>query len=254
MSKKTKKLNPLILYKQIIGDKGNAEELSELYDIPLKEKQSDMPHYEVYEPYYMEQADTLYLPTGAFGYKYALVVVDIHTRRCDAEAMKTRDGPAIVKAFKKIFSRGIIQMPKFLVTDSGSEFKNEVVNDYFSDLGIGIRYARINRHRSVALAEYKNKIIGSNILKIQGSIEHDTGKQSKEWKKYLAPLIELINDNLPEPKTYSKSADPIITKGNKDILPIDTPVRVKLDYPIDTATGKRLHGTFRSGDIRWTKY
>ena len=35
------------------------------------------------------------------------------------------------------------------------------------------------------------------------------------------------------------------------MIPVNSDVRVKLDYPIDIATGKRLHGNFRKGDIRW---
>ena len=104
-----------------------------------------MPNYEVYEDYYLEQADTLYLPTDAFGYKYCLVVVDVHTRRCDAEKMKNRDSIAVINAFKKIFKRGIVQLPSIISMDAGVEFKNDDINDYFTSLGVHIRYARTNR-------------------------------------------------------------------------------------------------------------
>ena len=137
--------------------------------------------------------------------------------------------------------------------DSGTEFKNDDINNYFSSLGIHIRYALTNRHRQASYVEYKNKIIGLNLLKIQGVKELETGKISKTWVKNLAPLIDLINDNLPEPKKPPSIKDdgPKITKENKDLIPINSNVRVKLDYPIDIATNKRLHGNFRKSDIRW---
>ena len=53
-------------------------------------------------------------------------------------------------------------------------------------------------------------------------------------------------------KPSDKIEEPIWTKASGDIIQLDTPVRVALDYPIDVATGKRVHGKFRSADIKWS--
>ena len=37
------------------------------------------------------------------------------------------------------------------------------------------------------------------------------------------------------------------------LLKIGTKVRVKLENPKSMATGKRLHGNFRIGDVRWNE-
>jgi ribonucleoside-diphosphate reductase alpha chain len=42
------------------------------------------------------------------GYKYCLVVVDDHSRKCDAVALKQKDSETIAKGLKEIFSRGIV--------------------------------------------------------------------------------------------------------------------------------------------------
>jgi hypothetical protein len=42
-------------------------------------------------------------------------------------------------------------------------------------------------------------------------------------------------------------------KSIVNVLNEDDKVRVKLMHPVDHLTGKRLHGNFRNGDIRWSK-
>jgi hypothetical protein len=44
-----------------------------------------------------------------------------------------------------------------------------------------------------------------------------------------------------------------VSDKNRDLLEIGTKVLVSLDYPIDIVTGKKLHGTFRKSDIRWSR-
>jgi hypothetical protein len=51
-----------------------------------------------------QQGDLLFLPDDN-GYKYALVVVDIATRKTGAEPMKTKTPKATLNAILKIYSR-----------------------------------------------------------------------------------------------------------------------------------------------------
>jgi hypothetical protein len=254
----TKRLNPTDLYKLLLPKTTkNKKELEELYKIPPKESKDDAPSFINYQPYHSEQMDTLYLPTDAFGYKYLLVVVDICTRRCDAEPMKNHDGNAVVKAIDKMYSRDIIKKPIKLYADNGTEFNNTIVKQYCNDNNIFLQFGHVNRHRQMALAEYKNKIIGSNLFKLMADKEISTGLTSKSWMKFIKQLIDLINDNL-KPFTPPKNDDIKLTKNNNTFIPEGTLVRTQLDYPIDVATGKRLisgSGStgFRSGDIRWSK-
>ena len=65
------------------------------------------------------------MPTDAFGFKYILVIVDAHTKKCDAEAIKNKLSSTVMKALIKIYKRGIVKEPKILSVDAGSEFKDE---------------------------------------------------------------------------------------------------------------------------------
>lgn len=55
------------------------------------------------------------------------------------------------------------------------------------------------------------------------------------------------------PKIVDFNKPPRTDKFSRDILPIGTRVRVQLEKPVDNVDGKRLVGSFRTGDIRWSK-
>ena len=228
----------------------DIKELKSLYQIPKKEKLDDMPHFQVFKDGF-QQADLLFLPMDN-KYNYALVVVDIHSRKCDAEPITTKSTETVVKAFQKIYKRKILKLPTSITFDSGSEFKGET-KAYFKNQDIKVRYAETNRHRQISMAEAKNKIIGSTLHKLMALVELKTKKESRKWVQYLPELVSVINKSLPEPINKALKDEPFSSKTNEDILPIGTRVRVKLDYPINLVNKKRLVGTFRSSDIRWTR-
>ncbi len=137
----------------------------------------------------MQQADLLFMPHDN---KYALVVVDIHSRRCDAEPITIKSSEYIVRAFEKIYKRKILKKPIMITFDNGKEFKGET-KDYFKDQDIKIKYAETNRHRQVALVEAKNKMIGSTLHKLMALLELKTDKESRKWVEHLPGLITEIN-------------------------------------------------------------
>ena len=267
MSSKTqlKKMNSNLLYEKLLTNNkkklsenetvilnNRILELKQLTTVPKIEKNNEMPHFQVFKPDYLEQADLLFMPTGAFGFKYILVIVDANTKKCDAEAIKNKLSSTVMKALIKIYKRGIVKEPKILSVDGGSEFKDEF-KTYCEKNNIILKVGHTNRHRQQALVETRNKIIGSNLLNLLSHKELDTGKYSKDWTKHLRPLISLINDNLPKPITKEIFTEPILSDkiNNNDMLPIGTKVRIKLDVNKDI-TGKKLIG-WRSGDIRWSR-
>jgi transposase-like protein len=193
----------------------------------------------------------LYLPAN-YGFKYLLVVVDAHSKKVDVEPLKTRDAETVKKAFEKIYKRDILMRPKIMTTDDGSEFKSSC-NQYFKDEHIHHITAPTGRHRMVSLVERKNQIIGSILHQIMAQDELETGETSRRWVKILRDVIDEINKHLPKPLLKEKIDEPIITKANKVILPIGTEVKTLLNVPEDVATGARLHGKFRSSDIRWSR-
>jgi hypothetical protein len=82
-----------------------------------------------------------------------------------------------------------------------------------------------------------------------------TGSESKHWTKDLIKLIKLMNVHVKERDKKKKEIDPlgdVLCEGDTcNMLAEGDKVRVALEYPIDPVTHKKLHGKFRSSDIRW---
>jgi hypothetical protein len=80
-----------------------------------------------------------------------------------------------------------------------------------------------------------------------------TGEKAVSWVSELEPLREAFN------KVYTKSkkeielkeVDKYASPSTSELLMEGTKVRVALDAPIDIYNRKKLHGKFRSSDIRW---
>lgn len=225
--------------------------LYKLYERPKKDSSVNMPTTQPNSEGAVHQADLLFLPDDE-GYKYALVVTDTGSRVTDAEPLKSKKAEAIIKAFKAIYKRKILKMPtEGIEVDAGSEFKGSV-KKYFEDNGISVRVAQAGRHRQQASVEAKNHIIGKALLMRQTAQELKTGEPSTEWVEFLPIIIKRMNKRLK--RTVDPNAKPKVPRCEKnacDVIPEGTSVRVALDEPKDVATGKKLHGKFRAGDVRW---
>ena len=92
-----------------IKDKKTDSEIKHLIQTPKRETGVDMPHIynNILSDEVFYEADLIFLPTDKFGYKYALVVVDVYNTKCDAVPLKKKTAHSIEKAFEKIFERGI---------------------------------------------------------------------------------------------------------------------------------------------------
>ena len=246
------------LDKFIGADTKAPNQIKALYKRPTKDKGVNMPHFQPIEAGQIVQGDLLFLPNDD-GYRYALVVVDNGSRKCDAEPVRNKDNVTITNAFKAIFKRGIVKMPQYQVqVDSGTEFAGST-KQYFLNHGVIVKVAGTGRHRQVSLVEAKNKIIGSALHKRMASQELLTGQVSREWVADLPELIKIINDHIEETTKVNEAKlekhplkdDPVCKGDSCTLLTEGDKVRVQLDEPKDVADGKKLHGKFRASDIRW---
>ena len=235
----------------ILSNKNEDSLLKNLTKKPKKEPRNMMPHTMASKMYSTEQIDTLYLPNDN-GYKYLLVIVDIASRKCDCEPMKTRDAKTAKISLEKIFKRGILKRPKRLEVDSGTEFKGEFEKHFKKFCKIFKK--EIGRHRQQSVVEYKNQQIGKILNARMTAEEINNDNTSRHWVDIMPQVVKLVNEEFSHPVKENDMALPIRTdEYSKNILPIGTKVRVQLDNPIDYVEEKRLHGKFRTGDIRWTK-
>ena len=233
-------------------DKTNKNNLLDnLYTIPKKDKGANRPTFQYYEPNIYQQADLLFLPDDT-GYKYALVVADIGSRCCDAEPIKTKSNNDVEQAFKAIYKRKILLPCKIIMVDPGSEFKGSV-NTYLTSLKIRIKTNVKDRHRQNAIVERTNQTIGTLIHKRQAAQEILTGETSRAWVKDLPAIIRAMNKKVASVKRPIETNNPRAVGDSSILLHIGDTVRVMLEVPQDVANGTKLHGTFRSGDIRWNR-
>jgi hypothetical protein len=231
---------------------GKTQKLDNLLTIPKKDNAKNTPHIDVPSPHAVQQADLLYLPNDD-GYKNALVVVDLGSRKLDAEPLKSRSPKEVLKAFETIYSRKILHIPSTMMqVDGGSEFKG-VVADYFKRNKVIVRVGRPDRHRQQALVENRNKTIGKFIHKRQLAEELRTGVTSREWIDDLPKIIKPMNKHYErKPNKDEISPSPRCQGDSCNLISIGTKVRVILDAPRNITTdNKKLIGNFRASDMRW---
>ena len=79
--------------------------------------------------------------------------------------------------------------------------------------------------------------------------EIKTGVTSVEWSEDFHDIVRKVDEDWQRDPPPMPEGPPKIGK-NTELLSESTRVRVKLYDPI-TVLGKKLHGKFRTGDIRW---
>lgn len=229
--------------------KKNKSLVQQLMKPPRKDNRKNMP---VLDPdiqdNFTNQADLLFMPNDK-GFRYALVVVDVGSRKVDAEPIKNKKNDTIVNAFKKIYKRNYLEFPKLLQVDAGNEFKGSV-SKYFKNNGAGVRVGYPNRHRQQSLVESFNSVIAKLLFAEMNEKEIETGVTNTKWISNLPKAIKYIN-SFNRKKTKRRPQFNVRCSGKAcDIVPKGTEVHVALDRPID-ATGQLLGNTFRATDLRY---
>ena len=237
-----------------LGFRENKNEnslLNNLLKPPKKDKTIDTPHTNNPMMNGSHQADLLFLPDDN-GYKYALVVVDLATGKTDIKPLKSKTSKELLDAMKKIYKGKYLKQPDYLEVDAGSEFK-DVFSQYYKTR-LHLRVKESGRHRQQSVVETRNALVSRVLNKRMVGQEINTGLNSTEWINFLPKVIEAINDNYAVKATHMNGGDDLRGSTNAlHILQVGTNVRVQLDNPQHHFTGRRLHGGFREGDIRWTK-
>ena len=229
---------------------------SKLLRRPRKIDKNEMRHFPVGgKPNELHQIDTLHMPDDE-GYNYMTVIVDVNTRKLDAEPLKSMEAQETAKAIQTIYERGILRKPKNVQTDAGTEFKKET-GQYFRDNHIHHRVGKTARHKQQGIVENRNGTIARKLFARMTRQELITGKTSTEWVDYLGDVIAKMNrksralvDSLKEKRAQEE-------KDKKDVkypveFGIGDKVRVIAEEPRDVVSGKREVGSkFRATDLRW---
>lgn len=193
--------------------------VDKLMATPKKDKGLEQPHTpRHYPPDYKHQLDLLYLPYD-LDKRYALVVVDIGTRKCDAQPMANRKPTDTIRALEAIYKRGILKQPSMLYFDNGTEFKGEFLT-HLKNKDILYRVSKTGRHRQTSLVENKNKLIGKALFRRMLEEEMLTGEVSPQWTGHLKEVVVAINSKI---KPYKAKVYPNkIEKTPKTTKLLDT--------------------------------
>ena len=141
---------------------GIAPAAQTLNQVPPKEKGKAVPHTTVYHKDAVHQADLIYLPHDTVGkktFKYALVVVDLHSGLTDAEPLEDKTAEHTSVALQKIYRRKPLNYPNRMETDPGSEFKS-IFTQHLQSMNVQHRLGKKGRHRQQSVVENRNYAIG----------------------------------------------------------------------------------------------
>jgi hypothetical protein len=226
------------------------EEHANLYLTPKKESKYERPRVLAWLENAVQQADLCKMPEDK-GYIYFLVLVELACRKVDAEPIQNKEAETVLNAFKAIYRRGRIIPPTHRIeVDSGLEFNNWLIRTFFTHtIGVLIRYGQTGRHRQQCYAEKAIQEIQKPLFQRMSAQEMLTGQESTEWVDDFCSIVDAVDRKWRrDPPTLC--LDPPKISEDDELLPEGTRVRVKLEDPI-SVLGKKLHGKFRTGDIRW---
>ena len=228
--------------------------------IPSNRKKETKPSFQnnpAYPAGKFHQIDLLYLPEDVGGDKYLLVIADVGSPACDVKPLEKRDARTVLNAIEYIYKNSkYLKPPNFIHVDKGTEFSLLQKEYPKRNPPIGVRVAATGRHSQQSIVESLNRTIGEAILKIQlnnALATDEPDSEQRDWIDYLPDILELLNARERKPAPKLPTGNPQVKcKGNEcQTFMIGDKVRVLLDHP-QTTKGKRIYGTFRSGDIKWS--
>ena len=111
------------------------------------------------------------------------------------------------------------------------------------------RFGEPGRHKQQCYAERVIQEIEKPLLKRMIAQEMKTGITSVEWSEDFHDIVREVDRRWQREPPKIPNGPPKVDR-NTVLLPEGTRVRVRLYDPI-SVLGKKLHGKFRTGDIRW---
>lgn len=244
--KQTKKQSPMNMLMNKLG-------IDETLTKPIKYQYPKVKNHTFPQSGYNYEADLLELPKTKDGYNALLTVDDIYSNYCDFEPLKTKSANEVLKAFKTIFKRGIVPLPKASIrTDSGSEFKS-VVDKYMYDNSILHRRSLPDRHKQMGNIENLNKILGRVFMTYLSNKTVELKKPYTDWIDMVDFVRHEINGikKHPDDINMNKYEPPKLNLEQEPKYNVGDLVYRRLEKPKDEYGNKYHNQTFRQGDIRF---
>jgi len=185
------------------------------------------------------QADLITMPEFN-GYNYIINVCNMRTKFTDVRPLKNKQAQTVVEAFGEICKGKICKNIKYLFTDPGSEFTNNIFKKYCLENDISIKFTRVGNHKQSGIIEASNR----NYKKILN--EYMSFKTKNEyylnWVGVLYVVRNGINKYLIEhSKPIWNFMESSYDGDDKLKFNIGDKVYVALDYPKTLLNNKRMH-------------
>ena len=210
-------------------------------------------HYHVAAKNALHQLDLLELPAD-HGRRYALVLVDVATRTVAARALTNKRAETVAAAIRDIYEHNDLGLtwPTVASVDAGSEFRGATAAQ-FAEHGAEVKVGVPGRHAQQSYVENANKELGQAAFARQHLRELASGHTNREWVATLPEDVAALNRRWVREPTPLPGLNALPPQRGKDkvVLDIGTPVRVRLDRPVDV-NGRLLPGQHRAADIWWT--
>ncbi|CEG82413.1 hypothetical protein RMATCC62417_16487 [Rhizopus microsporus] len=149
--------------------------------------------------------------SNAGQYTYLLIVVDICTRFVILEPLVDKTAKCVAMALIKIFS--LVRYPRhFTISDNGTEFKNELINNMFKLMAIDKRYITAY-HPASNLSE---RLVQST-KKVLAKIMEGNGEN---WHYYV-PAVQLMLNNKVSKRLNSTPFSLMFARSMNDVIRYD---------------------------------
>ncbi len=124
------------------------------------------------------------LERSAWGYCFALVLVDYATRYPEAVPLRSISAKSVAEALFRLISR--VGIPKEILTDQGTAFMSHTLKELYELLGIkSIR--TVYHPQTDGLVERFNRTLKNMVRKF---VKED----AKNWDKWLEPLLFAVRE------------------------------------------------------------
>ena len=163
--------------------------------------------------------DIAYMPKDNDGYRYFLLVGDMFSKFIQAVPLRAQDAPSISKALSSLWLY-VHGMPRFLLSDQGSNVDGEIIRSLCSEFGIEKRRTSAYHSQGNGFAERNIR----NVKEIIRSVLHHRKLSVTKWRSVLPELVFALNCS----KSSAIKCVPYnVVFGRAPTLPVDNQLGLK---------------------------
>ena len=130
-------------------------------------------------------------PASSSGKKYVLILVDQMTHWPEFIPLGSMKADKVCKALIEVFSR--VGIPKYIISDNGTHFKNQLVQGMEKMLGISPIFSTVEHHETAGSAERMIRVLRDMLKKV-------TSDEPRSWELAL-PFLAFSCRQIPSTVT-----------------------------------------------------